>query len=353
MNLKITNQEQEFCGNKYFKWYNNICNKAKDRILEEGIYKEEHHIFPKSIYGYNDFTVYLNAKEHYIVHLVLWWGFRTKFGTKDKRTMNMAYSFLIMSGGNIKSQKRYRVKNANEYSFLRIAALETNKNKIITKETRKNLSKAAKKRFEDPKEREKISLVTKGEKNGMYKHVWTEESLKKSSESHKKENLSEQSRLNISNGHKKENLSEKALKNMSIAAKKRFEDPKEKERQSNIMKEKWKNSDFKEQQSNIVKKRWKNIEYREKMKNATKGRIAWNKGKTDIYNEETLEKMRKNKSRKVSKFDLNNNLIETYNSIKEAAKINKIMVKGIIDCCKCRITFYNNHIWKYINEENK
>lgn len=45
--------------------------------------------------------------------------------------------------------------------------------------------------------------------------------------------------------------------------------------------------------SKASKKRWKNQEYKEKMVIAHKGQIPWNKGKTNIYSEETLEKISK------------------------------------------------------------
>ena len=71
-------------GNKYFKWYWSICNRAKDRVLSPDIYVEKHHIYPNSIYGKNQDLVKLTAKEHYIVHLLLWQGFRNKYGQSNK-----------------------------------------------------------------------------------------------------------------------------------------------------------------------------------------------------------------------------------------------------------------------------
>jgi len=120
-------------GNKYFKWYWSICNRAKDRILSPDIYIERHHIYPKSIYGQNQDLVKLTAKEHYIVHLLLWWGLRFKYGTKDVKTRSMAYSFKMM---NVKSifhkNQRY---NSKLFSFLKIAFNEGNKNKKVSEET--------------------------------------------------------------------------------------------------------------------------------------------------------------------------------------------------------------------------
>ena len=55
----------------YQKIYNQIIEKAKERILEG--YKENHHIIPKCIGGNNDVgnIVELTAREHFICHKIL------------------------------------------------------------------------------------------------------------------------------------------------------------------------------------------------------------------------------------------------------------------------------------------
>ena len=60
-----------FKESKYTKWYFNIINRAKSRVL--GGYTEKHHIIPRSLGGSDDLDnlVKLTAKEHYIVHLLL------------------------------------------------------------------------------------------------------------------------------------------------------------------------------------------------------------------------------------------------------------------------------------------
>jgi len=113
-------------GNKYFKWYWSICNRAKDRILSPDIYVEKHHIYPKSIYGQNKDLIKLTAKEHYIVHLLLWYGLREKYGTYNKITRSMASAFVLMNNFD-KNKKRFNIKNSKEYSFFRIAASESKK----------------------------------------------------------------------------------------------------------------------------------------------------------------------------------------------------------------------------------
>lgn len=84
-------------GNKYFKWYWSICNKAKDRVISHDTYVEKHHIYPKSIYGQNKYLVKLTAKEHYIVHLLLWQGLKNKYGKSNIYARKMAGAFSMMN----------------------------------------------------------------------------------------------------------------------------------------------------------------------------------------------------------------------------------------------------------------
>lgn len=152
-------------GNKYFKWYWSICNRAKDRVLSPDIYIEKHHIYPKSIYGQNLDLVKLTAKEHYIVHLLLWWGLRSKFGIKDVNTIKMANAFNCMYRIG-KNQDRINM-NSNKYELQRMANSEASKNRIITDEARKNMSNSGKKRYNGELGeyyRQKRSIETSGEK---------------------------------------------------------------------------------------------------------------------------------------------------------------------------------------------
>ena len=57
--------------NKYTKWYNQITDRARNRIVEG--YTERHHIKPRSLGGTdnNDNLVELTAREHFICHWLL------------------------------------------------------------------------------------------------------------------------------------------------------------------------------------------------------------------------------------------------------------------------------------------
>lgn len=59
----------------YLKTYCFLMRRAQERgrvKLTRAQYLEDHHIFPKSIFGKNSVTVRLTAREHYIAHMLLW-----------------------------------------------------------------------------------------------------------------------------------------------------------------------------------------------------------------------------------------------------------------------------------------
>lgn len=57
----------------YQKVYNNLIEKAKDRVLSDEVYRERHHIIPRCMGGTDNLNnlVELTAKEHYVAHLLL------------------------------------------------------------------------------------------------------------------------------------------------------------------------------------------------------------------------------------------------------------------------------------------
>lgn len=59
--------------NKYSKWYINIINSAKNRILDDIFYTEKHHIIPKSFGGSDveENIVVLTYREHFLCHWLL------------------------------------------------------------------------------------------------------------------------------------------------------------------------------------------------------------------------------------------------------------------------------------------
>lgn len=75
-----------------------------------------------------------------------------------------------------------------------------------------------------------------------------------------------------------------------------------------------------------------------------------NIGKTSLgrkHSEETIEKIRKKLYKSVNQYDLDGNLIATYTSAKEAAKITNSNYVSICQCCTGRNKTANGYIWKY------
>lgn len=56
------------------------------------------------------------------------------------------------------------------------------------------------------------------------------------------------------------------------------------------------------------------------------------------------------KAKKVKQYDLKNNLINCYNGIKEASRINNINPRDITKCCKYKRKQVGGYIWRYANE---
>jgi NUMOD3 motif len=101
-----------FIENKYYRYYNNIIERAKSRVLVE--YTESHHIIPKSLGGSNskDNLVKLTGKEHFICHLLL-----TKITEGDARK-KMVYGAWRMAVKGRDDQQRYKMKSRS-YEHIR------------------------------------------------------------------------------------------------------------------------------------------------------------------------------------------------------------------------------------------
>lgn len=56
------------------------------------------------------------------------------------------------------------------------------------------------------------------------------------------------------------------------------------------------------------------------------------------------------RAKKVKQYDKNNNLINCYNGIKEAARINNINPGDITKCCKNKRKQVGGYVWRYANE---
>lgn len=102
--------------------------------------------------------------------------------------------------------------------------------------------------------------------------------------------------------------------------------------------------------------------HKKKISESNKGKPSWSKGKHGIFSEETLKKISESSKsrhgywagklgpnrRKVSKYDLNGNYIQTYITIREAVKENpKSGSSNIGAVCKGLRKQAGGFIWKY------
>lgn len=90
--------------NKYTKYYNQIVERARVRVLTA--YSERHHVVPRSLGGTDtaDNLVNLTAREHFICHWLL-----TKMTTGEDHYKML--NALRMMRAEKHGQKRYDTKN--------------------------------------------------------------------------------------------------------------------------------------------------------------------------------------------------------------------------------------------------
>lgn len=89
------------------------------------------------------------------------------------------------------------------------------------------------------------------------------------------------------------------------------------------------------------------IEWKNKLSESHKGRNVWNKGRTGIYSEETIQKMAIAKNKSVIQYDLNNNYIGVFKSISDAGHKLNINGSSIVQVCKGKRRQAGGFIWKY------
>ena len=80
------------------------------------------------------------------------------------------------------------------------------------------------------------------------------------------------------------------------------------------------------------------------------GQTPWNKGKKNIYDKKTLESMIEYKRIKVNQYDLEDNFIKTWDSAREAERYTGAGHSGIIRCCKGQRKTCGNYKWKFYEE---
>lgn len=129
----------------YEKIYNNIISKAQARVHKENEYYERHHIIPKFMGGgeADENLVPLTPKEHFICHLLL-----TKFVPKDKIYAAVKSVYMMLSW-SYTNENRMFIKPGLSKTFIKI------KLPPMPKSTRKKISEATKRQFDDPEKRKR------------------------------------------------------------------------------------------------------------------------------------------------------------------------------------------------------
>lgn len=96
-----------FKNNKYTRWYNRIISNRKINPLDDSVYKENHHIIPKSLGGSNkkENLVALTAKEHFVCHRLL-----VKM-TEGNDKVKMSYAIRTMMIRENSHQTRYKLSS--------------------------------------------------------------------------------------------------------------------------------------------------------------------------------------------------------------------------------------------------
>jgi len=134
--------------NKYYQWYQNLIIKAKNRVLDNTIYQEKHHIIPKS-FGGNDLPsnlVSLTLREHYIAHLLL---SKMYVGEAKRKMMHALWRMLL----------RKKIRGSRRFEMYRQQYIETT---LKTKGIKKTITQ----KVLDKNERLKVEMSGIG--NPMY-----------------------------------------------------------------------------------------------------------------------------------------------------------------------------------------
>jgi hypothetical protein len=181
----------------YKKHYDNLMEKAKNRIIPKEIYTERHHILPRCMGGSNkkENIVRLLPREHYISHLLLF----NMYPNNNK----LAYAFWMMCNGYRKNERKYIV-SGRIYEDIRNKFIELNKQKEPFFKGKKHTEES----------KLKNSLAHKGIATWINKKH-TEESKIKMSKAALGRKLSEETRKKMSDSKKGIKFSEETRKKMS------------------------------------------------------------------------------------------------------------------------------------------
>ena len=191
-------QATNYLSNKYKGWYDQIMDRAKDRVIDG--YSERHHIVPRTLGGSNDKSniVRLTYREHFLAH---WCLVKFTFGwdrkkmlhglhrmghaqSSDKKIITAGWQYAVarkaqrdallavpksaetrvrMSAAQIGNTKALGKKTQSVN--LRDATAQRNRERIFTPELRANLAKAQIGKHASEATKQKMSRSQTGRKH--------------------------------------------------------------------------------------------------------------------------------------------------------------------------------------------
>ena len=250
-------------------------------------YHERHHIVPRCIGGANDENnlIDLFPKEHFEAHRLL------ALENPENKKLTYAWWMMSHSSGN-DNQEPYEL-TSDEYEEARIAFVSaiSGKNhpmygKHLSEETKQKISEAHKGQHPSEESKKKMSESRKGENNCNYGKPMSDEQKKKLHEAF------EGKRCGVDNPFYGAHHSEETKQIMSNIAKERLQNPKN------------------------------HPNYGKHLSDETRMKIS-----------ESLQSKNNYQVRKVEQCDLNDNLIRTWDYIRQAAVELNINSSNIYVCC--------------------
>jgi len=175
-----------FKENKYTKHYMLLIEKAKNRTLPKGQYKERHHIIPSSMGGNDDKDnkVWLTGREHALCH----WALLKMTEGEDR--VKMSYAFNGMNAENEFQQRYHSRIITRAYEKHRIAHAKTHSERMKGKPAWNKGQKLEGEELEKHRERtrnRKIDPVKQAE--GQLKRIAKVTGQKRSEETKLKQSL--------------------------------------------------------------------------------------------------------------------------------------------------------------------
>ena len=199
-----------YLSNKYTTWYKNIISNANSRILDEDIYTETHHIFPKSIWPeYKDEEwnkIKLTAREHFICHLLL-----PHMLPKGDIQNKMKYALKRISFSPY-GDRKLSSRTFEYIKSLSIPHSEETKKKISKANTGKNNSNYGKKAWSNGLTKETSTLIKQIAEKNKGKPAWNK-GKKHTAESKLKMSAKQKGRIFSEEHKRKLSESKKGSKN--------------------------------------------------------------------------------------------------------------------------------------------